>query len=100
MRSANAVMVFSLLLAAISAAHADWQYTRWGMTPEEVLTASNGQLKRCDPVACAAHKNKYGLPKLFGTYQSGEFKFSAFAFASPAAATAPVGLFKRSLNAI
>jgi hypothetical protein len=29
-----------LLLSALSAARADWQFTRWGMTPEEVKTTS------------------------------------------------------------
>jgi hypothetical protein len=27
------------------AAQADWQYTRWGMTPEQVVAASGGQVK-------------------------------------------------------
>lgn len=35
----------SLLIAlcVVSPAHADWQYTKWGMSPEEVVAASNGK---------------------------------------------------------
>lgn len=29
-------------------AQADWQFTKWGMTPEEVITASNGVAKHND----------------------------------------------------
>ena len=28
-----------------AAARADWQYTKWGMEPEEAVTASNGTMK-------------------------------------------------------
>jgi hypothetical protein len=33
------ILVFAF---AASAAHADWQYTRWGMSKDQVLLASNG----------------------------------------------------------
>jgi hypothetical protein len=32
-------------LSCASAARAEWQYTRWGMTPEQVVAASHGQIK-------------------------------------------------------
>ncbi|WP_207485925.1 hypothetical protein [Arenibaculum pallidiluteum] len=32
----------ALAVLASGAAHADWQYTRWGMTPTDVLKASKG----------------------------------------------------------
>jgi hypothetical protein len=35
--------VVGLLLITGSPAHADWTYTKWGMTPEEVLAASAGK---------------------------------------------------------
>ena len=38
--------LFPLSLTALlvaPAAYADWQYTRWGMTPEQVVAASNGK---------------------------------------------------------
>lgn len=31
------------VLAVAPPAHADWQYTRWGMTPEQVVAASSGK---------------------------------------------------------
>jgi hypothetical protein len=34
-------LVWAMLLIA-SAARADWQYTHWGMTPEQVVAASKG----------------------------------------------------------
>src|SRR5688500_6459757 len=37
------------LLLLTTNARADWQYTRWGMTPDEVLAASNGKAQRTDP---------------------------------------------------
>jgi hypothetical protein len=36
------VLSFAALLIA-SSARADWQYTRWGMTPEQVVAASGGK---------------------------------------------------------
>jgi hypothetical protein len=42
----EAIMVWKLVMAALvlvpGVAQAEWQYTRWGMTPHEVLRASNG----------------------------------------------------------
>jgi hypothetical protein len=40
------VQLLPLSLAALlvaPAAHADWQYTRWGMTPAQVVAASKGK---------------------------------------------------------
>lgn len=39
------------LLFAAAPAHADWQYTRWGMTVNEVLAAGNGRVIRHDSPA-------------------------------------------------
>lgn len=35
----------TLLLCSAPPAVADWQYTKWGMTPEQVASASNGAVK-------------------------------------------------------
>ncbi len=40
-RAATALAVFASLATGLPAS-ADWQYTRWGMTPEEVVAASHG----------------------------------------------------------
>lgn len=58
-------------------AHADWQYTRWGMTPEQVMAASAGQLKPCDE-ACKGQDTSIQITRFLGPYQSGPFKFTAY----------------------
>ncbi len=40
------ILAISSLILAGSPALADWQYTRWGMTPNEVLAASEGAAVR------------------------------------------------------
>src|SRR5215472_17354015 len=72
---------FALAVAIIVAgpldAHADWQYTRWGMTPEQVMAASAGQLKACDE-ACKGQDTNIQIARFLGPYQSGLFKFTAY----------------------
>jgi hypothetical protein len=75
----NIAMVICSLMFTGSAAHGDWQYTRWGMSPDEVLAASKGQLKRCDAKACLGRDTGSDRALLFGSHSSGEFKFDAFA---------------------
>jgi len=54
-------------------ASANWQFTRWGMTPEEVQVAAGGTLttpaadERC--LQCSL------VPLLAGSYSTGEFSF-------------------------
>jgi hypothetical protein len=61
-------LVLTVLLIA-SAAHADWQYTHWGMTPEQVVAASRGTAQ------LVPQKDRpRGLPTLTaatGEYQDG-----------------------------
>ena len=42
MRSTTWLIGLTALLAAFPA-HANWQYTKWGMTPEQVVAASGGR---------------------------------------------------------
>lgn len=62
-------------LLGTAPAHADWQYTRWGMTSSEVISASNGG------VIPAANPDKYEGGKLLhlldGTYRAAGFDFDA-----------------------
>ncbi|MGH1369353.1 MAG: hypothetical protein ACRBCL_12130 [Maritimibacter sp.] len=48
----NATVFSALAISALTLsgapAFADWQYTQWGMTPDEVLTASEGAAQRPD----------------------------------------------------
>jgi hypothetical protein len=55
-----------------------WQYTRWGMTVDEAIKASNGQLQPCNPQACDKNSLASMSARAFGPYQSGELKFTAF----------------------
>lgn len=71
------VIAVAVLLAP-ACASADWQYTRWGMTKEEVAAASKGQLKPCD-ARCASVTTDNSAAGLVGPYKSGEFNFDAFA---------------------
>jgi hypothetical protein len=61
-------LVLTMQLIA-PAAHADWQYTHWGMTPEQVVAASRGAAQ------VVPEKNRpRGLPMLTaatGAYQDG-----------------------------
>jgi len=71
------IAVAAAMLASVmgAPAYAHWQYTKWGMTPEQVVASS----------ANAAHldKGKPGdeidgrLPEVLGDYTSGDYKFSA-----------------------
>lgn len=58
----------ALLIAPM--AHADWQYTKWGMTPEQVVAASGGRAKLLPA------KQRPRIPPL-ETAASGEFQDGA-----------------------
>jgi hypothetical protein len=58
------------LLIAPPAAHADWQYTKWGMTPDQVVAASGGKAKLLPA------KQRPRIPPL-ETAASGEFQDGA-----------------------
>jgi hypothetical protein len=69
--SARRLALVALLFTA-SAAHADWQYTHWGMPKDQALLASNGALS---PVLTRRAENPYiGLR---GKYETGDHKFDA-----------------------
>ena len=53
---------------------ADWEYTKWGMTPQQVVSASNNLATQgFDP-----HPDSDGnVTKLVAPYQSGKFSFEA-----------------------
>src|ERR1700743_1113292 len=58
----------------VSAAKADWEYTRWGMTPQEVVSASKNLAKKGTDL----HPDSDGnVTKLVAPFQSGKFAFEA-----------------------
>ena len=78
----NAALSLFAAIAINTAAYADWQYTKWGMAVDQVAVASKGQLRPCEPNICAGQSTNLLIAKLHGPYQSGEFKFTAFAMFS------------------
>ena len=67
-------IVLSLTCCGVSAAKADWEYTKWGMTPQQVVSASKNLAKEgTDP-----HPDSDGnVTKLVAPFQSGRFSFEA-----------------------
>ncbi len=67
-------IVLALACCAVSAAKADWEYTKWGMTPQQVVSASKNLAKEgSDP-----HPDSDGnVTKLVAPFQSGKFSFEA-----------------------
>ena len=76
-RTFGFALVVAINMAANLGARADWQYTQWGMTPEQVMAASAGQLKICDE-ACKGLDTDLQIARFRGPYQSGPFKFTAY----------------------
>lgn len=69
-------ILLGLLLAQLStSALADWQYTRWGMTPEQVAAASKGTVRvgKGDP------RQEFQGAEIgaVGTHVSGRYMFKA-----------------------
>lgn len=66
-----AISIFAL---ASSQANADWQYTRWGMSPSEVLNASGGSAQINTDRGLDAGN---GMAKIVAPYRVQDFNFSA-----------------------
>ena len=67
-------IVLALACCGASAAKADWEYTRWGMTPQEVVSASKNLAKEGADLHADSDGN---VTKLVAPYQSGKFSFEA-----------------------
>ena len=66
--------VVALACCGASAAKADWEYTKWGMTPQEVVSASKNLAKEGSDLRPDSDGN---VSKLVAPYQSGKFPFEA-----------------------
>jgi len=75
------VITALLVTASATSAYADWQYTKWGMTPAQVQAAAGGKLgTRNGSDACPSCKP---VPMLAGEYATEEFRFrTLFQFAA------------------
>lgn len=73
MRSSKALLL--AMLAFGSPAQADWQYTRWGMTPTQVAAASGGAVV----VGTGDAGDRYSGAEIgaVGNYRSGDYRFHA-----------------------
>lgn len=68
-------LILPLLIVALpAAAHADWQYTKWGMTPAQVAASSKGAVTvgKGDPGDESAGTEIGAI----GTHVSGDYRFS------------------------
>jgi hypothetical protein len=82
-------IVLALVCCGASAAKADWQYTRWGMTPAEVAGAAKNRTK----AGTDLHPDSDGnVTKLVAPFQSGKFSFEAQFGFNPADRLASVTL--------
>jgi hypothetical protein len=82
----------ALLLGSAQSAMADWQYTKWGMTPEQVASASHGAVK----VIPKAQRKRVEEAKMEngaeGTFTDGELRLHvAFSFDTDGAGLNAVG---------
>jgi hypothetical protein len=67
-------IVLALACCGASAAKADWEYTKWGMTPQQVVSASKNLAKAGSDL----HPDSDGnVTKLVAPFQSGKFSFEA-----------------------
>jgi hypothetical protein len=67
-------IVLALACCDASVAKADWEYTKWGMTPQQVVSASNNQAK----AGADLHPDSDGnVTKLVAPFHSGKFSFEA-----------------------
>jgi hypothetical protein len=72
-----AAAVIVALLSMPMAAQADWQYTKWGMSAEQALRASAGQLRLPGFEERRSHVINDRQPELIGRHATSSFRFSA-----------------------
>lgn len=75
----KAVALIALgLLNCPSSANADWQYTQWGMSPEQAMAASSGFLRKATAKEVADNTiPPIGSALVVGEYATNNIKFSA-----------------------
>src|ERR1700689_2996868 len=67
-------ILLALACCGASAAKADWQYTKWGMTPQQVVSASKNLATEGSDLRPDSDGN---VSKLVPQFQSGIFSFEA-----------------------
>jgi hypothetical protein len=76
----STMAMFLLGLLGSLAVRADWQYTKWGMTPEQVIAASRGAatLTTADERVAESPTNGSGDALAKALYRAGESQFDAY----------------------
>jgi hypothetical protein len=67
-------IVLALTCCGAIAAKADWEYTKWGMTPQQVLAASKNLAKDSTDLSPDSDGN---VTKLVAPFKGGKFAFQA-----------------------
>jgi hypothetical protein len=67
-------IVLALGCCVASVAKADWRYTKWGMTPQQVVSASKNLAREGSDLRPDSDGN---VTKLVAPYQNGKFPFEA-----------------------
>ena len=76
----TAVLLVIIFLSFTEAdIYADWQYTKWGMTPDQAIEASGGKLVKYEERTAPTDKNRALLK---GKHLSGQFQFDAVLYFS------------------
>ncbi len=67
-------ILLAFVCCGASAAKADWEYTKWGMTPQQVAGAAKNRTKKSSDL----HPDSDGnVTRLVAPYKSGKFFFEA-----------------------
>jgi hypothetical protein len=74
------IITITVLGSASEPASAHWQFTKWGMTPVQIVAASKGAARElsADESAKQSVKDPYWIAKLGMPYKSGNYEFEAF----------------------
>lgn len=81
MKGAHKVFLTVLLVVSLFISingHADWQYTSWGMTVDEVIDASGGVAMAVPEEEGIGKSMSSDIVKLTAPYSAGDFAFTAY----------------------
>jgi hypothetical protein len=70
-------IMLALAIAAVPTAHADWQFTRWGMTPSEVVEAGKGTVTTVPEDQVSGRSFRTLRCTLEQTYKAGDMELRA-----------------------
>jgi len=77
MRKLLALFIFALAVGSVQPAAANWQFTKWGMTPEQVIAASAGKASMTSAENSRGRSAGSLTAKVEMPYSVGEFEFRA-----------------------